>query len=87
MIITKLMISCSTVNYGKYCDRLVQEWCIDLFMEGIIISMWGESEFSIHGEGCHDAFVHHLIVLMSLFSLSTPVMNLSHSTLSFSEAN
>ena len=64
-IITKLLVSCSTVYDGKSDDHHVQEWCIDLFMEGIIISMLGELKLSIHGEGCHDAFVHHLIVMLS----------------------
>ena len=37
----------------------------NLFMEGINILLWGESEFGIHGKGCYDAIVHHFIVLMS----------------------
>ena len=83
-ILMKLLVSCSTINHGDAHDHLVQEWCIGLFMKGIIILMWDESEFGIHGEGCHDA-LHHLIVLTSPCSLSTPVMNLLHPTLSFSE--
>ena len=38
-IFMKLLVSCSTVHDGRSRDCLVQDWYIDLLMEGIIILM------------------------------------------------
>ena len=65
----KLLISCSTVKNGEHHDYLVQKWCINFLIESVIILMWDETEFGICDEDCHDAFVHHLIVLMSPYFL------------------
>ena len=77
--------SVAVIYDNKPHDCLVQKCYIDLFLECVVISMWGESEFCFCGESCNDAFVNHLIVLTSPCSMSALVMNLSNTVLSFSQ--